>query len=358
LKSKSASKRHRALLIIRDGEKLPENQLDPILDSINDRNDVLARLAFDVVARSSPSYQFILGLQKDKRVPIRQAAAVLFGNCGEAPEKIVASLLDSLKDESEKVQIKAVRTIGSLGKVGQIAAPDIVTSLKSGTSELRKESIVALGKIKSKKGVQALEEALNDQDSQIPPLAARALGEIGVGANSSVPNLLLALEGKDIALRAEAGLALGKTYRKNPEIIPALLESFRQENNRRIRAELAYGLGVIGHDAKSAVPTLIAALNDKENTDAWEQARLQRCIAWSLGQMGRAARDAVPSLLLLAKTEDTDTALRLAIIDCLGDIGSGTKEVIALLKDLTRRQDTIYVESARRALNKLDSDQE
>ena len=48
------------------------------------------------------------------------------------------------------------------------------------------------------------------------------------------------------------------------QAVPALIETLRKDKEAEVRSAVAAALGAIGSDARSAVPTLISALEDKE----------------------------------------------------------------------------------------------
>ena len=61
-----------------------------------------------------------------------------------------------------------------------------------------------------------------------------------------------------------------------------------KDTDWRIRANAARGLGVMGPDAKHAVPALIEALNDND---------VSLIAVWSLGEIGPAAKSAAPAIM-------------------------------------------------------------
>src|SRR5207253_2315838 len=108
------------------------------------------------------------------------------------------------------------------------------------------------------------------------------LRELGPRA---VPDLIWQLRMKDSWLRK-------RLWERKPRL-PKGLQTVIQKNVSAPRLDLAtkreaaaFALGVIGPDAKRAVPALVAALSDKEGTVCWKAAK-------SLGQIGP---DSVPRL--------------------------------------------------------------
>jgi HEAT repeat protein len=65
------------------------------------------------------------------------------------------------------------------------------------------------------------------------------------------------------------------------------IEALKDED-WRIRANAARGLGEMGLDAKHAVPELIEALNDDD---------VSLIAVWALGEIGPAARSAAPAII-------------------------------------------------------------
>jgi HEAT repeat protein len=93
--------------------------------------------------------------------------------------------------------------------------------------------------------------------------AAQSLGDCGPPAKAAIPALVKAVQGDDIAVRANAASALGKIHGTPDTVVPLL---FKLMDDWQIRAEATEALGGYGSLAKVAVPKLIPLLQvrDKE----------------------------------------------------------------------------------------------
>jgi hypothetical protein len=96
----------------------------------------------------------------------------------------------------------------------------------------------------------------------------------------------------------------------------------RVENNRLLGA---YGLSVLGKEAKSSVPALTDLLNDK-NPDVRYSA------VYALQCLGPVAREALPSLINCLK--DPEFKVQSEAIMCLGNIHQEADRVIPILVKL------------------------
>jgi HEAT repeat protein len=184
----------------------------------------------------------------------------------------------------------------------------------------------------------------------------------------AVPGLVQLLQAKDSVLRKRAW-----TY------FPSLPLKVRQlawarigpPNSVSTREAAARSLGLIGPEAKAAVPFLIDALRDKEGRVGWEAAAalarigqdavpdlaraledqsptVRRLAAYALGEAGPAAQAAVP--LLIHSLGDTNDEVRVSVACSLTRIGTpGLLE----LTDLLEHGDTKARQAAAKAL--LDS---
>jgi HEAT repeat protein len=164
--------------------------------------------------------------------------------------------------------------------------------------------------------------------------AAKALGELGVGARDAIPALAARLADPEVAVRHAALWALVKI---GPDSIPALSQALRapaaqarmlrrpvalelgrlggieplaealaHDEQGIVRQAAAEALGKLGPPAKSAVPALIGALEK----DPWPAVR--RFAAESLGWLGPDAKEAVPALAQAAQDPKEDMGVRPA----------------------------------------------
>jgi len=131
---------------------------------------------------------------------------------------------------------------------------------------------------------------LQDPNPSVRGEAAWALGAMGTAA--ATPEVLGALiqrlrKDEDGGVRYEAAKALGKIGKAaaTPEVIEALVQALRKDEDRDVRQKAAWALGKMG--AAAATPEVLQALAERLLQD--ESGRVREEAAGALGRMGAAA---------------------------------------------------------------------
>ena len=176
--------------------------------------------------------------------------------------KTVAEWTVILRDEHSPDRDRAALALGCLGPDARSAVPDLITA--AGHPGHVRFACDALGRIgmHAELAIPLLMERIREQSTQRDGLAyansdLQALARIGAPA---VPILTESLTARDEAFRPFAADALGR----------------------------------IGPPAKAAVPSLIWALSDEAQRDAFDPLRYKAVVA--LGRIGPEARPAIPAL--------------------------------------------------------------
>ncbi|MEK6322337.1 MAG: HEAT repeat domain-containing protein [Acidobacteriota bacterium] len=116
----------------------------------------------------------LIGALEDKDSEVRGAAAVSLGDHADADA--VAALMTSLSDKSGFVRAHAARALGVNGSAATRAVPTLNKLLGSDDDgEVRRQAATALGSIRDRSALPALERARHDKD---PHLAQAALDAI------------------------------------------------------------------------------------------------------------------------------------------------------------------------------------
>jgi HEAT repeat protein len=182
------------------------------------------------------------------------------------------------------------------------------------------------------------EEILHDttEHPDVRSGAALALGK--VGGDRALEVLKQMAHADDVTVKNYTMQALGILGRE--EAVPELIAALNDVNNT-IFASAAEALGRIG---RPVVPHLIQLLNTSQADDA-------RCIAaWQLGSLKYT--DAVPSLVKVIHTEKNPELLALSIW-ALGEIGYGPTEVMEALHWAKSQEDPAINQRARMAIKKI-----
>ena len=208
--------------------------------------------------------------------------------------RIVAALVESIKDSYPEVRIKAIEALGTLKE--KTAVKPLIEALAD--AETRTSACWALGEIKDAESIVPLVELLGDSKPTALEHAIMALNKIG---SPAVEALLVALKSENGQVRENAAWALGEI--KDARAVEPLMHSLKEEN-MLVRVKAAEALGSIRD--RRAVEPLIQAINDA-NTLVKVKA------VEALGQI-RDAR-AVKPLIGLLKNENPfvveNTALAL-----------------------------------------------
>ncbi len=166
------------------------------------------------------------------------------------------------------------------------------------------------------------------------------------GAPENIKGFLLALRDCYLAKVPEAKVTyfvpeeLGKRVGLDPEKVKQA--KLNQRIQRLIsqltvpeaedRIHAAEELGKIGSAAKSAVPALIEALNDKDN-----QVRLGA--VKTLNRIGWAAKEAIPDLIKIIGNMNEDKLIRRRAIIALLDIGLEAKDTVPTFIEVLENKD-------------------
>ncbi len=178
---------------------------------------------------------------------------------------------------------------------------------------------VAIQQKDNSAAVEALREALKDEDAEVRQHALFALTQIG--DPQAVGALIEALKDQSWQVRAKAAYGLG--LRGRPNGIDALVGALR-DPSWQVREQAAWGLGLIG-DARSTEP-LVVALGD-ESSDVRQKA------AWALGLKG--GKQSVEPLI--AALKDTSASVREMAAWALGL--KGDSRAAHALKDTLKDPD-------------------
>ena len=111
-------------------------------------------------------------------------------------------------------------------------------------------------------------------------------------------------------------LSLSPGYTQEPDFGDKTLSEWKaltKDNDAALRRDAVWSIGMMGPEAKNAVPLLMNLAKDKD-------AEMRQGVAEALGGIGPGAKDAIP--VLAEFTKDADAGVRRgAVADALGRIG-------------------------------------
>ena len=187
---------------------------------------------------------------------------------------------------------------------------------------------------------------LADPDIYLRRIAAGAVPALGVPASQGVPALLALLQ------RERSVEVLRALSEYGGEAHPALAELSKVLSDQSIPTEVRWNaartIGKVRERAASAVPLLVASLQD-------DQATVREHSAEALGDIGPAAAESVPALV--AVLTDTATRVRRDAVRSLGQIGPRAQPAVPDILKLLKDPEPIVQQAAQTALQTLAPDQ-
>jgi len=276
---------------------------------------------------------------------VRRLSVETLGRIGAPASEVVPVLAASLKDSDEHARRVAAQALGKMAPESKAAISPLRAALKDTSGMVRAEAAVALVRLDppANDAVAVLVEAISDnRDGTAYIVACNGAREISPAA---VPTVLEFIKGappggsqmRDLQkwFRTQEGAIdlLGRMGPNAKSAVPALIQALE---DKRGYLKAAESLGWIGPDAKEAVPALKSALQDQEvrvrlnaavalaRIDTRDKshaifltqflmdhdAAIRSAAACSLGELGADARPAIPALCQLAIDDDDESVLR------------------------------------------------
>jgi HEAT repeat protein len=262
--------------------------VEPLIKALRDKNIIVRKNATEALGEigDKRASEPLINALEDDDGTVRQYAAEALGKIGD--NQALKPLTAALRDRKSKVQEAAREAIEKIIwdlKRKHLLSP-LHASLKSRESVVRTIAAKALLELRDPLSVDALIEALNDNDAEVQKLTREALKAIGrpavepltvflrddnpyicmvvikllgdIGDKLAVGHLIGVM--KHFAswqLRYEAAAALGKI--KDPRVVGPLLEALN-DRNIRVKEAAAKSLKEVG---EPAVEPLIASLRDE-----------------------------------------------------------------------------------------------
>lgn len=217
--------------------------------------------------------------------------------------------------------------------------------LRTGTDRDARTACEVVGLL-GKDAVPALRGFMKDKVASVRDRSASAVGEIGDDAREAIPDLIALLGDSDSRVRESAAKALGAFTTLDKTAVAPLVELFSED----IRTSFAagYAAGAVAKTGKAGVGRLVTALRDSSSG-------VRKYAARGLGLIGPDAKEALPQLVRLLKT-DRDTDVRREAATALGRIGTDTEESLVTLIDLVKSRNKDLLLSAIMAIGDSHAD--
>jgi HEAT repeat protein len=224
----------------------------------------------------------------------------------------VQPLLAMLDNRNPTARLTVIRIIGSIGD--ELALPALIQALTDANRENRIAALESLGRIKSRRAMDAILDVFGGDDADLIDIATRSLVGIGSPATEA---LLGFLRSDNPDLRVRAAQILGQI--KDQQALTYLISALGDEGHW-VRAAAAISLGEL-LDPSAAEP-LMGCLQD-------EHPSVRAAAAAALGQL----RDLRAAGELLKVLNDEQDSVRAAAVRALGRVGVGSN-IEALMKML------------------------
>jgi HEAT repeat protein len=230
----------------------------------------------------------------DKDISLKVNAAISLGFIGFDQKDLsngVNALIGLLREPHSQaiVKFQAAKALAALGSDGHAAIPALLNTLVDKSSfEIRMAAAQALGRVgwtteggADRRAITALNEALFDSCMEVRLEALYALIQLGKPhpaefrkEEQNLQQLISPRQPKKVVIWARVALMrIDKVDEKNLAAIAAFLRSPDMET----RVHAARALATVGSEAKSTIPKLIDALDDKE----------PEVVVWCCAALGR-----------------------------------------------------------------------
>lgn len=189
------------------GEMGDERCAEPLCRALYDGDWQVREVAIDALGQiGSPAVEKLIKLLRDWDV--RKYAIIALGKIRD--ERVLDPLMHQLRNE----EFKEYAT-NALVEVGQPAVPRLIEALKDKDDNVRKQAVLALGRIKQPEAVDSLIAMLTDKDWYTRLTAAAALETIGDERGRDAIKPLMKDQDMVVRMRVERILAKWKKQPAN-----------------------------------------------------------------------------------------------------------------------------------------------
>ncbi|MCI0460499.1 MAG: HEAT repeat domain-containing protein [Gemmataceae bacterium] len=266
--------------------------------------------------------------------------------------------LKRLKDKGPRVRAEAAWGGGGHSWAVRVVAPALIKVAEDPDAKVRWMAANVLGSmdVEAEQVVPALIKAARDTDVEVQKMAVHSLGRMGRKAAPAVSVLIeCLLKSEDVTVRYWSGAALGFIGPVDKRVVPVLTEALKAS---RTRVGAASGLSLIGPEAVSAVPALLAVFDAPlGNFPPHVPDELRSIILAAFGRMGPGARATVPMMIRVLRDKERSPAVREAAVKSLGALGPVAAEAIPALKEVADDLNEVQLRKAAfESLQKIQGD--
>jgi HEAT repeat protein len=251
----------------------------------------------------------LLESMQDEDAEVRYKAVYAVGRVGVKTDRATAGLLKALEDRDERVTETALAVLDEMGAPPQAALPTLgKLAGKESPESVRHSAIKLLGKM-GEPAVPTLKVLLKETTPNDSADLARAIAQLGLHAKPMLPDLqLIMLSNGWFGVELELVGTFKKCGADGADGLASVLKKVSDPKTPQYDpgrgAILLKGLGEMGAEAKSAVPTLIGLLKERQ---------LRPEVLETLGDIGPAASAAIPDVERLLDEPGINMPARIAL---------------------------------------------
>jgi len=258
----------------------------------------------------------------------------------------VPRLLDGLRSDDPYVRTSAAQALGELGTVAEVAVPDLIRlfsdhrvgipgaasfPVPNANVSVSGEASRAIAKI-GRSAIPHLVRTLASRNKDVRAVSAATLETIGSTAKQAVPALIVACDDLEPTVRCEAAGALGAIRGDVSGSLDKLGELLHNDADETVRLSAVNAIQSLGPQPKSAVSTLVLAVEDKSPD-------VRAAVARALSEYGADASSAVAPLIEMLS--DSESRWEWHTPDSAGVVPVYEDVVASLLKIVAASPDQI-----------------
>jgi HEAT repeat protein/S1-C subfamily serine protease len=251
---------------------------------------------------------------------------------GREPPKELSGLIKALDERDPQSKREAAEKLGELGEDARKAVPGLAKNLKDQDESVRlgcAQALELIGGVSASE-LPAIVEVLKDSNADIRKACAGALGKMGPQGGDAAGPLAELLKDPETVVRKAAASSLGKIGPPAKAAVPQLAKALKDDQSSAVRGEAARSLARMGPQA------VLKDLTDALAHDSNSQVRL--AIMDTIGSLRGSAKEAIPALTKVLDN-DKNPDLRNRAISTLAAMGPDARELAPKLGLLLERQE-------------------
>jgi HEAT repeat protein len=266
-------------------------------------------------------------LAQDRDPEVRYEAALALRQIGPSANAAIPTLIRALDDKDKNVRMAAIGALAAMRPFSKPVIPRLVKFIQDKDPLIRSRAIGAVSMFgaDAQPAIPAIMAALSDPAPRPSPkqpsvreYALNSLRRLGGDLERTGLALQQIREADEAKVKAPGFPFYAATRPDNRELVALLRAVLREEDYPELRRSAVYALGLLGRQAKDAVPELVLLLKKSTAPESGAQKKVRSAAIWCLGRIGPAAKEAISALRAIR--DQGDAALREAVNSSLAAI--------------------------------------